>query len=260
MAALVAIDAAAAQRFVLVLARVAGVVGLSPVSGGGNVPRVVKVGLALSMTVLLAPRAALPTLDGGLPELAVAIAGEVLVGALVAFVIVALFAVVQLAGQAIGIQMGFAAVSQFDPASQSSSVVVAQFQFIVATLLFFALNGHHRAVEALAASFARVPLLHARLGGDVMTLIVDVTAGVFVAAISLAAPVIAAMLLTNLGLGILARTLPQMNVFMVAFPLQITVGLLGLGITLPLMAWWMGHGVGDLSSQFGYLLRHLGAL
>jgi flagellar biosynthetic protein FliR len=175
----------------------------------------------------------------------------------VAFVIVAMFAVVQLAGQSIGIQMGFAAASQFDPASQSNSVVVAQFQFIVATLLFFALDGHHRAIEALAVSFSRVPLLHAQLSGGVMSLIVAVTAGVFVAAISIAAPVIAAMLLTNLGLGILARTLPQMNVFMVAFPLQITVGLLGLGITLPLLAWWMGHGVGDLSEQFGYLLRHL---
>ncbi|MGD2062965.1 MAG: flagellar biosynthetic protein FliR [Nitrospirota bacterium] len=257
MAATLSIDAAVAQRFVLVLARVAGVVGLAPVLGGGNVPRAVKAGLALSMTVLLAPRAALPTFHGGLPELTVAIGGEVLVGALVAFVIVAMFAVVQLAGQSIGIQMGFAAASQFDPASQSNSVVVAQFQFIVATLLFFALDGHHRAIEALAVSFSRVPLLHAQLSGGVMSLIVAVTAGVFVAAISIAAPVIAAMLLTNLGLGILARTLPQMNVFMVAFPLQITVGLLGLGITLPLLAWWMGHGVGDLSEQFGYLLRHL---
>jgi flagellar biosynthetic protein FliR len=90
-----------------------------------------------------------------------------------------------------------------------------------------------------------------------MTLIVTVTAGVLVAAISVAAPVIAAMLLTNLGLGILARTLPQMNVFMVAFPLQITVGLLGVGLTLPLLTWWMGHGVGELRDQFGYLLRHL---
>ena len=199
----------------------------------------------------------LPALAGGLPELTVAIGGEVLVGALVAFLIVALFAVVQLAGQSIGIQMGFAAASQFDPTTQSNSVVVAQFQFIVATLLFFAMDGHHRAIEALAASFTRVPLLHAQLTGGVMSLIVTVTAGVFVAAISVAAPVIAAMLLTNLGLGILARTLPQMNVFMVAFPLQITVGLLGLGLTLPLLAWWMGHGVADLDGQFAYLLRHL---
>jgi flagellar biosynthetic protein FliR len=257
MAATIAIDAAVAERFALVLARVAGVVGLAPVLGGGNVPRVVKAGLALSMTLLLAPRAVLPTLSGGLPELAVAIGGEVLVGALVAFVIVALFAAVQLAGQEIGIQMGFAAVSQFDPTSQSSSVVVAQFQFIVATLLFFALDGHHRAIEALAVSFSRVPLLEAQLSGGVMTLIVTVTAGVLVAAISVAAPVIAAMLLTNLGLGILARTLPQMNVFMVAFPLQITVGLLGVGLTLPLLTWWMGHGVGELRDQFGYLLSHL---
>ena len=259
MSATFAIDVAVAQRFALVLGRVAGVVGFAPVLGGGNVPRAVKAGLALSITLLLAPHAALPSLRGGLVELAVAIGGEVLVGALVGFVIVALFAAVQLAGQSIGIQMGFAAASQFDPTSQSSSVVVAQFQFVVATLLFFALDGHHRAIEALAASFTRVPLLHAEFSGGVMELIFDLTAAVFVAAVSIATPVIVAMLLTNLGLGILARTLPQMNVFMVAFPLQITVGLMGIGLTLPLLAWWMGHGVDDLSRQFGFLLRHLTA-
>ena len=222
-------------------------------------PRPVKVGLALSITLLLAPQVAVPALRGGLPELVVAIGGEVLMGALIGFVIVALFAAVQLAGQSIGIQMGFAAASQFDPTSQSSSVVIAQFQFVVATLLFFSLDGHHRAIEALAASFTRVPLLHAQCSGGVMELIFNLTAAVFVAAVSVATPVIVAMLLTNLGLGILARTLPQMNVFMVAFPLQITVGLVGIGLTLPLLAWWMGHSVDNLASQFGFLLRHLAA-
>ena len=182
MAASIAIDVGLAQRFALVLARVAGVVGFAPVLGGGNVPRPVKVGLALSITLLLSPHVAMPVLRGGLLELAVAIGGEVLIGALIGFVVVALFAAVQLAGQSIGIQMGFAAASQFDPTSQSSSVVIAQFQFVVATLLFFALDGHHRAIEALAVSFTRVPLLHAQFSGGVMELIFNLTAAVFVAA------------------------------------------------------------------------------
>ncbi|RMF77321.1 MAG: type III secretion protein, partial [Nitrospirae bacterium] len=179
------------------------------------------------------------------------------VGALIGFVVAALFAGVQLAGQAVAAQMGFAAASQFDPMTHANSMVVGQFQFVVAALVFFALGGHLRVVEALAASFARIPPGAGRLGGAAVEQVFELTAGVFVAAACIAAPVIAAMLLTNVGLAILARTLPQMNVFLVAFPLQIGVGLAALALTVPLLAAWVGRGVAGMEGRFLHLLAAL---
>ncbi len=251
------IDLGVAARFTLVLARVAAVIGLTPVLGGAMVPRPVKVGLSLAIAGLLFPRIGPVDPPASLMALTLAVAGEIVVGALIGFVVAALFAGVQLAGQTIAAQMGFAAASQFDPMTHANSMVVGQFQFVLAGLIFFALGGHLRVIEALAASFTRVPVAAAHLGGGVVQVVFDLTSAVFVAGLSIAAPVIAAMLLTQLGLGILARTLPQMNVFLVAFPLQIAIGLVALGLTLPLLAWWMGNGVSDMDGHFVHILTSL---
>ncbi|HBB41798.1 MAG: flagellar biosynthetic protein FliR [Nitrospirae bacterium CG18_big_fil_WC_8_21_14_2_50_70_55] len=251
------IDLGLAARFALVLARVAAVISLTPVLGGSVVPRPVKVGLSVAIALLLFPRLTAVGAPANLLALAVGVGGEIVVGALIGFVVAALFAGVQLAGQTIAAQMGFAAASQFDPMTHANSMVVGQFQFVLAGLIFFALGGHLRVIEALAASFTRVPLAAAHLGGGALQELFDLTEAVFVAGLSIAAPVIAAMILTHIGLGILARTLPQMNVFLVAFPLQIAVGLATLGLTLPLLAWWMGRGVNEMDGHFVHLLSSL---
>jgi len=257
MSAALQIDLGLAARFALVLARVAAVISLTPVLGGSVVPRPVKVGLSVAIAGLLLPHIAAVAAPTSLISLALGVGGEIVIGALIGFVVAALFAGIQLAGQTIAGQMGFAAASQFDPMTHANSIVVGQFQFILAGLIFFVLGGHLRVIEALALSFDRVPVGAAHLGGGAIEVIFELTSGVFVAGLSIAAPVIAAMLLTQLGLGILARTMPQMNVFLVAFPLQIAIGLVSLGLTLPLLAWWVERGVDGMGDHFTHLLTSL---
>jgi flagellar biosynthetic protein FliR len=120
----------------------------------------------------------------------------------------------------------------------------------VALLVFLTINGHHWFMRALTRSYHIVPPLQMRLGPSLLDYLVQLTGNMFVIAIQVGAPVIAALLLTSVAFGLIARTVPQMNVFIVAMPLKIGVGLLFLGFSLP-------YFVAFLKKIFGGLGHHL---
>lgn len=206
-----------------------------PVFGHTSIPRIVRLWLILAMTVLLFPSAmiAADRMPSTTPGLVIVILSELAVGFIMGFAVVTVFAAVQFAGHLIGLQMGLAVANIFDPMSAGEISVIGEFYYLLSLIVFLSINGHHYAIDALIRSFDLVPLGGAVFIQEIGRFLTNLTAMVFTLAIKLSAPVIITLLIVNVVLGILSRTVPQMNVFIVGFPLSIGVGLLLIGISLP---------------------------
>jgi flagellar biosynthetic protein FliR len=219
--------------FVLVLARVAGLVLAAPVFGHLLVPVRVRVGIVALLAAVLAT--ALPPVPAPatMSALALAVGIESIVGVLLGLVAQFVLVGVQLGGQLAGTQMGFGMASLIDPGSSAHVTIVSEWQQLVALAVFLALDVHHLLIRALLASFRSTPPGAAVLSAGGVQVLLALAGDVFATGVRIAAPVIVVLVLANLALGVLARTIPQLNVFVVGFPLNVGVGLMALGISLP---------------------------
>ncbi len=229
------IDPAQLQLLFLIFLRIGAMMLTLPVFDSRSIPVLFKVGLAAALGVLLLPllNPALPPLSELSLQFGLAAAAEVLIGAVIGFSVRLLFAGVQLAGQLAGFQMGIGIANVFDPVTSSQVSVVGQFNNLLAMLVFLVTNAHHMFLGAVAESFRRVPPMGFHYTAAWTGTIVDLAGNMFVIAVQIGAPVIVALMLTSIALGIMARTVPQMNVFFVAAPVNVIVGLMFLGFSLP---------------------------
>jgi flagellar biosynthetic protein FliR len=210
-----------ALRWTLVFLRVATALAVMPVFGYRGLALPVKAGLAAFVALLLLPTI---TLAGGtdlngmglLTFIGLALP-EILAGLVLGITTHFLFYGVEMAGQLIGIQMGFGIVAVLDPMTETQVSIISQLQYLFAILIFLSFNGHHFLLEGLAKSYSAAPLGGVSLSSGLVETV--------------------ALLLTEVALGILARTVPQMNIFIVGFPLKIGVGLLGLALSWPLLSY-----------------------
>ncbi len=239
--------------------RVSAIMVTIPVLGGRTVPVRVKAGLSLLIVFLIYPFVQLKAPMGDLAvfPLALRMAGEVLIGVIIGFAGRLIFAGIQLAGQLIGFQMGFAIVNVVDPVTSAQVSIIAQLQYLIAVLIFLTINGHHIFLHAISDSYRVLPPLGFHFSGELMETILELSKNLFVIAIKTGAPVIVALLFTSVGLGLIARTVPQINIFIVGFPLKIAVGLIGIGLTLPMFLKVTEFFFFNLKGQVSMLLRHM---
>lgn len=244
--------------FLLVLARIGGLLFGAPVLGHLLVPVRVRAGLALVLAVALAPVVpALTAPPTTLWTLAGALAVETVIGVVIGLAAQFIFAGVQLGGQVAGMQMGFGLDNLIDPQSNAEITVVAQWQQLLALLVFLALDIHHLLVGALVESLQRTPPGTLVVGGLGLRRVVALSGDLFAIGVRVAAPVMIALLLTNAALGILARTIPQLNVFVVGFPVTVGVGLVVLGGSLPFTFRFLAARFEALGPTLGGLVRGL---
>ena len=151
------------------------------------------------------------------------------------FAVRLVFASVELAGEVIGLQMGLNFASFFDPASNTQVSAVARFFGHMATLFFVVINGHLMVLMAVVKSFDRFPVDSHFLAAIGEMRLYELGTSLFSSALWIALPMIALLLFVNLTLGIISRVAPQMNVYAVGFPVTLTVGLLGITATLPML-------------------------
>jgi flagellar biosynthetic protein FliR len=168
-----------------------------------------------------------------LPELAMLVGSEVVVGVIMGFTVGIVFHAVRFSGQVVGYQMGFAIGRVFDPLSRIQVPIVGQVLFTLSILLYLALDGHHMALRGLHASFVAIPVGAAVFPGALFGDLVRVSAGLFKSAVLLTAPVFVTLLLVTVSLGIMARLMPQLHIFFVAHPLKIAVGLAMIFVSIP---------------------------
>ena len=221
------------ERFLFVFVRVSAFVMFVPFFGSRQFPVQLKAGLILLLSFSVFPlTAGLPFLQpkGGL-GLSIALFSEVLVGLSIAFVMRMLFAAVQIAGTIVDFQMGFGMVNIIDPQTESQVSITSQFHNIFAMLLYLGLNAHHLTIYSLVESFQLINPQQFAFTASTAEFMLKLFSATFVVGIKIAAPIMAILFFINVGLGLVARTVPQMNVFIVAFPLQIGVGLSMIGFT-----------------------------
>lgn len=246
--------------FVLVLGRMAGLFAAIPLFGGRTVPLRVRMAAILAMSLVLFPvvRQNVPPLPGDVLTFALLVIRETLIGLTLGLLSVVIFAAVEFCGQMVGMQMGLSIATLFDPSIGTQSSSIAVFQNLLAMLLFMSVGAHYIFLRALTESYRLIPVGNWHVSGPLLEYLVSATGAVFVLAIKLSAPVMAALLATSVVLGIMARAFPQMNVFIVAMPLNIAIGFLILGLSLLAFVRVVENGFGALPHQIELLFRLLG--
>ncbi len=216
----------------LLLMRLTGLILVAPVFSARTVPMPVRTGVLLALTVLLTPVA----LQHAVAEpriTAVSVLSELMVGVLIGLGAAVFIGAAGFAGDLLATQIGLSGASTVDPLNQATLPVVGQFTQLMIIAVILALRGDHLMLEAVADSMRAIavgePVTLAH-GANAVTVLGRI---LFVEGLRFAAPVIATVTITNVALGVLARTVPQLNVLMVAFPVQIAVGLTTLALALP---------------------------
>ena len=228
-----------------------------PIFQNKSIPILFKAGLALATSVVLFPLLNLEIFPvvGGLAPLAIGMLGEILLGIMIGLAVNLIFVGLQLAGQLTGYQMGLALARVMDPSANQQIPLLAQFYQMFALLIFMAVNAHHWFLRALADSYQLVPPFGFHFSNSLLDQLVSMAGNMFVIAIKVGAPVIAAMLLTSIAFGLVARTVTQMNVFIVAMPLKIGIGLFFIGVSLPYLSSFLKTVFSQLGNTIMLLLK-----
>ncbi len=241
-------------HFSLVLIRTGALLFSLPMFGARGVPVSVKVGMAVAFSWALLPILPLGgTLPQGVVQWGLLSIREAAIGLAMGWMVHLVIAAVPLAGHVLGYQMGFGLANLMDPVGQQQLSVTAHFLNVVALWLFLVLDGHHLLVTVLFESFRWGPPGGLVDGASMGALGAEAGRSLFWNTPALAGPLLLVLLLLQVALGIMARVVPQMNVFIVAVPVQSAIGLLGLGAGLGLMAPWMAKELGWLRQIYGLL-------
>jgi len=246
------------SSLILIFLRVSSMIVVMPIFGGDKtIPAGVKGGLSILITFLLFPFVRIdPGFQfTGLTPMVINMINEVLIGVIIGFVARFIFAGIQFAGEVIGFQMGFSVVNIIDPATSSQVSLISQFQYFMAILIFLSVNAHHMFLLAMAESFVRIAPMQFHLSGRVIETLCLFSKDVFVVAVKISAPVVAVLIFTNIALGIVARTVPQINIFVVGFPLQIALGFIFLGLTAPIFVNYSISLFNNLAKQIHMIIQ-----
>jgi flagellar biosynthesis protein FliR len=219
----------------LIFLRVAAIVFSAPVLDTATIPVVFKAGLAFAVSILLLPvvDAVVTVRDLSLIAFVIGVFSEIAIGVTIGLSVKLLFTGIQLAGQIVGYQMGFAVANVVDPATSAQIPILAQFYNLTAMLVFLSINAHHMFFSALVDSYTILPPLSIHISPQLVEMMMRLAANMFVVAVKVGAPLIAVMLLVSVALGLVARTVPQIHIFIVAMPLKIVIGLVFMVIVTP---------------------------
>jgi flagellar biosynthesis protein FliR len=223
------------ESFVLVMIRVSVILFMIPLFSSAQVNPMVRFGLgfAISFVVwhVLPPMAALDGLGG----ITAAVISQAFIGFVFGFTAFLVFVGIQFAGEVMDLQVGFSIVNVINPLTSQNVSVLGEFQLALGSMIYLISNAHHFLFQGLAGSFNLLPLPFATFQPLLETSVMAFFTQAFYMVFQIAAPIGIALFLTNVGLALMARVAPQLNVFAVGFPLQIMIGLSMMIISLPLL-------------------------
>lgn len=252
-------DWAQVNLFLMIMARMSGFVLFNPIFGRQTLPGAVKSGLILLLSVTAFSMTAYrPPVPEHILELGLRLFLEMGVGYLVGIVINLFFYIPMLSGETIDIQMGMSMGKTYDPGSQASTTVTASLLNILMMLLFFAANGHHTLLRIFLISGEIVPYGQAAFGENSYRAIIELFVACTVMAIKLCLPVLAAELLGQVGMGILMKVIPQINVFAINIELKVIIGLSLLLLLMTPLSEYLLAAEREMLRQVQYLLAGMG--
>ena len=215
------------------LTRVLGVIGFAPIYNHRAIPNQVKLGIGVMLTLIILPTLPpMPHFEIFSLQGLLLLVQQLIIGMAIGFTIRLVFAGIELAGQLIGMSMGLGFASFYDPQTQGQSTALNQFLVLIAMLIFLSLDGHLLIITAVANSFITMPI--SVDGGSINPMKIAMWGeNIFSSGLILAMPVVAALLITNMALGILTKTAPQLNLFGIGFPVTLSIGFVVLALSLP---------------------------
>lgn len=241
--------------FILVLARVTPLFFIAPLFSSQLIPArvrgIVAVAIAIGLTPIAMRGQTVPSAPLSLVALAI---DGLLVGFGFAFALAVLLAAAESAGSMIDVISGFSYGALINPMNGESSAVMSRIYSLVGTVIFLVIGGDAWTLRGLARTFQLVPLTRAPRLTSLAAGAEHVFSGVFAAALEIAAPVLVALLITDVAFGVVSRVVPQLNVFAVGFPTKVAVALLVVGASLPFAANWINE---QLSVSVGSALTAL---
>lgn len=243
--------------FLLVVFRIGTILMIVPIFGGRSVPATVKIALSLVLSLVMLPLASvrITALPETMPEYLVLVTREILIGAIVGFGVLVMFTALQAAGHIIGLQMGFSLANVVDPLTSQHASLLDQFYALLAALIFFSINGHHALILAMQQTFDVAPIGRADLALPAAPVLLSLGRDIFAIAARIALPATTALLLTDVALAVVARSVPQLNVFVVGLPAKVAVGFILLALTVPITTLIMARVFGTLDQTTALLLR-----
>ena len=228
---------ALAAAFMLVFARIGAMVMLLPGLGESNIPVRIKLSIALLLTLIILPlhRQAYQVDIGSMASLLVLMMYEIVIGILLGATARVTLAALQVAGSVIAQQMGLGFVTSVDPTQGQQGVLIGNFLTMLGVTLLFATDSHHLVIAALNDSYKIFAPGESMASGDVASLATRAFSAAFRIGLQLSAPFLVFGLVFNIGLGVLARLMPQMQVYFVGVPLSILAGFLILALVITAM-------------------------
>ncbi|NLK97234.1 MAG: flagellar type III secretion system protein FliR [Epulopiscium sp.] len=220
----------------LVFIRFLGFFVTSPIFGGSNAPVYSKIGFSFIVSTILV--STMPTMtvtyDDHILGYTILILKEFTIGAIFGFLVYFILSIFYLAGQLIDYQIGFSMISVLDPLSNIQVPITGNLYYFMILTILLITNGHHKIIQALFYSYQVLPIGQAVFSTDLLGNYIVILTDIFIIAIKVASPIIGAILILDFALGILARTAPQMNMFVIGLPLKLILGLACLIVVMPL--------------------------
>lgn len=247
------------QNFLVVTARVAGFIGAIPIISGAQTPVRIKTCLVFAISLVLFPIMGklLPAVSFSPIPFLLLIINETLLGMLIGLVARLIFTSVEFGATVIGYQMGFAAANIFDPQGERQVALLSQFQNVFAILIFLSLNVHLLFLKAAVRSYELLPPGKLNISEEAVPYLMELASHMFTLGVMFSAPVLAVLLFTGLILGILARVFPQLNVFLLSFPLNIGIAFIVISLTLDIVFILLRREFDQLTERFLTLLNYL---
>jgi flagellar biosynthesis protein FliR len=246
-------------RYVLIFFRVLAILWLLPIFSMRSLSVVFKVSLSLLISFLITEAVSYPVeFAGDGYAMLLAILREVLIGLSISFAVRLLFAAIQATGEIIGFQTGFTFARVIDPLSSGQSSVLEEFLYMLGIMIFFTVDAHHIVVRGIYASFRELPLGTATFRGGLFNYFIAASGKIFGLGLKFGAPLVVALFLIELSLGLLSRMIPTMNIFVEGLPAKVFVSLTVLSLALSFMAPALGSLFKGIESEFLRVLRLLG--
>jgi len=223
--------------YLMVFFRIIGFLIIAPLFSSRNVLSMMKAALAMLISILVVPTMVdtpFLTIESSLLLFFIYALSEFAIGLSIGFIATLFFDSINLAGQLIDMQMGFGIVNVVDPQSGAQMPVMGTFKYFLTMFFYLSINGHILLLDALMKSYQIIPLGNFTVDMSLMNFIIYVTTNLFVIALKIALPYVGALFATDFILGIIARTVPQMNVFMIGMPLKIGIGFVLSIVIIPL--------------------------
>ncbi len=224
------------------LTRILGLISTAPLFGNVSVPARVKIGLGVLLSMIIAPTVpTLPALDPMSLRGLLILVQQLVIGISMGFAMRIVFACIEMAGEISSMTMGLGFATFYDPQSRGHSSAISQFMALLMLMIYLATDLHLALLSTLAQTFVSLPISEAAISGAGFQQVAIWGGRIFSAGVQLSLPIVAALLITNMALGILTRAAPQLNIFAIGFPITLGVGLSMLALSLSYLAVPMEH-------------------